>query len=93
MKSKNTMKGTMMRKKNVYRYSNCCGALPIGELAYYKDTDGDNYSGRCSECKEGAVFFTEEELAAEDGYDEGMGMGGDKYNDVMFDPDNEFELE
>ena len=38
--------------------SNCCGARPDMEV----DFDGETRSGRCSKCKEGAMFFTEEEL-------------------------------
>lgn len=72
---------------NEKRYSNCCAALPVGELSVYPFEGSDTfmeYHGRCSSCKDGAIFFTEEELAKTDGYDEGMGMGGDKYYDVMF---------
>jgi hypothetical protein len=40
------------------RLSNCCGARPIGEMDV-------NYVGRCSRCREGAIFLTEEENESE----------------------------
>jgi hypothetical protein len=44
-------------------YSNCCFALPFGELYEHNYDSGiAEYSGRCSRCKEGAIFLTEEEV-------------------------------
>jgi hypothetical protein len=53
------------------RTSNCCGAGPLfGEI--YADTlDGRRvYTGRCSKCKDGAEFVTDEE------FDEWLGGDG-----------------
>jgi predicted kinase len=39
--------------------SNCCGARPDGELCFSQDADLNDigtFSGRCSKCKEGAIF-------------------------------------
>ena len=71
------------------RFSNCCGALPIGELA-----EGDGlFTGRCSKCKDGASFFTAIEYRSFSTFDEGMVQGGDKYNDTMFGAGDELEHE
>ena len=40
--------------------SNCCGARPLGEVDRFN-------TGRCSKCKEGAVFFSEDECCLECG--------------------------
>ena len=40
--------------------SNCCGALPMGEI-YDNSEDQCNPIGFCSECREHAVFEKEEE--------------------------------
>ena len=48
------------------RYSNCCSALPLGEIDEC-EMDGKTYFlGRCSHCKDGAEFLTQEEMDAED---------------------------
>ena len=51
----------------VKRYSNCCGALPDGEL--YEGEDEHFiplYTGRCSRCMDGAAFYSVEELEEQD---------------------------
>ena len=49
--------------KFIVLYSNCCFARVIGET--YRSEDGV-VSGRCSRCKEGAVFYTEKQLRNEE---------------------------
>jgi hypothetical protein len=43
------------------RYSICCTAPPLGELC--------ESQGRCSKCKEGTMFYTEQELEELDNAD------------------------
>jgi hypothetical protein len=47
------------------RYSNCCGAPVLGEMDSYKEDGHTYYLGRCSRCKDGAEFLTQEELDEE----------------------------
>lgn len=47
-----------MKINSTPKYSNCCYALPIGEL----ENSRFGSFGRCSECKENACFFTEDEF-------------------------------
>jgi len=78
------------------RYSNCCYALPLGELDSTPFQNGEIiHTGRCSHCKDGAEFLTEWEFAQEEesSYDEGMGIGGDAYNDTMHGAGDELEHE
>lgn len=54
-------------KKFVKRYSNCCTALPVGEISKYSLL-GERviYLGFCSKCKDGAEFLTEKQLEKEE---------------------------
>jgi len=45
------------------RTSNCCGAGPLFGEIYSDLVDGKLvHTGRCSRCKDGAEFFTDEEF-------------------------------
>lgn len=47
------------------RYSNCCGALPLWKMDFDPNAE-HKYVGRCSNCKDGAIFMTEDEIEDED---------------------------
>jgi len=45
-------------------YSNCCNASPYQHIV---DIDNNGLrTGRCGRCKDGAVFYTEDELMYQD---------------------------
>lgn len=46
-------------------YSNCCYAPPLGETV----TDNEGMTtGRCSKCKDGAIFLTEKQIYDEENF-------------------------
>ena len=83
------------------RTSICCDARPEGELFPTEIKPGVIvWTGRCSKCKEGSEFWTDEEwnefeqsFSTYSSYDEGMHMGGDSYNDAMHGAGDELQHE
>jgi hypothetical protein len=60
MKSHFAVDAIQKKLKHQKLVSNCCGARPDGEVDKFN-------TGRCSKCKDGAVFFPEGEVCVECG--------------------------